>query len=487
MMGTPFRDSVVVNTWPYLGAALTSSVDNSGADTHPEEQETANGSSSDFTGGNGGAETSPRNTHVSMGAVVLTQGRANPPSANNNAQWIEAMKALLAYQVWTRSVGRMETRADLMAVAKSSVGRRCLLWNAYSDSLIPYPARVVTPDDNTVKRTLTAQRDAIQLGTPWCPLKALSALGVIHGVNGSPRCPKISVQAHGAWAYIRGAPWGPARARGEQGNLWRCAVVHAGRVIAHGSAPDVLINESINRAARVIVQTADARFIDPQAEPAHGTGSSLYAMIWHLRYAAGHREWTQERSAARRWAPGDGSEWLALTESRNMTDATRLLRLLCNALPGRARWRPSSRRAPRKCHTCGTRPVQLVWRSPSPLEVGGGEDGMAWCTDCVQPGMTENSWACLPVRMIPSSLREQAHLINQEQNRSSFDTRPSHFGPCPFCGLGEAGSEHIWQWCSAAYMAWAKCGDGSSWRDALAGRCNDRLRLTIVASQVVFL
>ena len=29
MMGTPFRDSVVVNTWPYLGAALTSSVDDS--------------------------------------------------------------------------------------------------------------------------------------------------------------------------------------------------------------------------------------------------------------------------------------------------------------------------------------------------------------------------------------------------------------------------------------------------------------------------
>ena len=31
------------------------------------------------------------------------------------------------------------------------------------------------------------------------------------------------------------------------------------------------------------------------------------------------------------------------------------------------------------------------------------------------------------------------------------------------------------------------CGDGSSWRNALAGRCNDELRLTIVASQVVFL
>ena len=170
-----------------------------------------------------------------------------------------------------------------------------------------------------------------------------------------------------------------------------------------------------------------------------------------------------------------------------MTDATRHLRLLCNGLPGRARWRPRSQRVPHKCHTCGARPVQLVWRSPSPPEVGDGEDGMAWCADCIQPGTAANSWAYIPLRMIPSSLREQAHLLNQEQNRNNFDTRLSHFGPCPLCGLGEAGSEHIWQWCSAASMAWSKCGDGSSRRDALAGRCNDRLRLTIVASQVVFL
>ena len=80
-----------------------------------------------------------------------------------------------------------------MAVANVSMGRRCLLWNSYPDSLIPYPARVVMPGDNTIKRMLAAQRNAIQLGTPWCPLKALSTLGVVHGVEGPPRCPKISV------------------------------------------------------------------------------------------------------------------------------------------------------------------------------------------------------------------------------------------------------------------------------------------------------
>ena len=192
------------------------------------------------------------------------------------------MKALLAYQACARSVGRIETRADLIAVANSSIGRGCLLWNAYSDSLIPYPARVVMPDDSTVKRMLTAQRNAIHLGTPWCPLKALSALGIIHGVKGSPRCPKISVYAHGAWAHIRGAPWGPAHARVEQGDLWRSAVAHANHIVTQGSSGEVPLNDSISRAARVIVRTADARFVDPQSDPAPSTGHSLYVVIWHL-------------------------------------------------------------------------------------------------------------------------------------------------------------------------------------------------------------
>ena len=165
MMGTPFRDSVVVNTWPYLGAALTSSVDDD-AGTHTEEQEADNGPSNGLNCGNDVEASHPRNTLVTMGAVVVTQGRSDPPTANTDTQWNAATKALSAHQVWTLSVGRMETRADLMAVANSSVGKRCLLWNAYSNSLIPYPARAVMPDDNTVKRMLAAQRNAIQLGTP---------------------------------------------------------------------------------------------------------------------------------------------------------------------------------------------------------------------------------------------------------------------------------------------------------------------------------
>ena len=165
---------------------------------------------------------------------------------------------------------------------------------------------------------------------------------------------------------------------------------------------------------------------------------SLYVIIWHLTYADVHQAWAQERSAARRWATGDSTEWLALAEAQNMTDATRLLRLLCNALPGRARWRPNSQRAALKCHACAAQPVQLVWRSPSPPEIDNGEDGMAWCSACIQPEITEHSWASLPEHMIPSTLREQAYSVRQGRDDLDFDTRQSHFGACPLCGMGEA-------------------------------------------------
>ena len=267
---------------------------------------------------------------------------------------------------WLRSVGRMVTRASLIAVANSSVGRRCLLWNTYSDAFTPYPARVVMPDDSTIKRMMSAQRTAIQSRTPWCPLKALSAMGVIYGIKGSPRCPKVSTWAHGAWAHIRGTPWGLAHARAEQGGHWRRAVVHANHIITHGNTGDFLLNDALSRAARVLVRTADARFVDPQIDPAPGTGHILYVHDYvapHTCYRA--QAWTRARSDARGWATGDGSEWLALSEAQHMTDAARLLRRLCNALPGRARWRLTKSR-PQMPYMCSpANPVGMAFPFPA--------------------------------------------------------------------------------------------------------------------------
>ena len=297
--------------------------------------------------------------------------------SGNPPQWADDMKALLAFKAWVRSIGRIETRVNIIAVANSSVDRICLLWNTYADALIPHPARVVMPDNATIKRMMNAQRTTIQSGTPWCPLRALSAMGAMHGVKGSPRCPKVSTWAHGAWAHIRGAPWGPAHARAEQGEHWRRAIEHANHITIHVNTGDFPCNDATIRAARVLIRTADTRFVDSQADPAPGTGHSLYMITWHRTRAVKYNAWTRTRSTTRRWSTGGGSEWVALSEAQNITDAARLLRLLCNALPGRARWMPNSQRIDHKCHQCEAQPVQLVWRSPSPPDVRNSDDGIA--------------------------------------------------------------------------------------------------------------
>ena len=67
MLGTPFRDSVVVNTWPYLGAALTSSHDDSSPCTQSEGQEAVDEMDNELTDGSAVRGPDPCNTHLHGG------------------------------------------------------------------------------------------------------------------------------------------------------------------------------------------------------------------------------------------------------------------------------------------------------------------------------------------------------------------------------------------------------------------------------------
>ena len=232
---------------------------------------------------------------------------------------------------------------------------------------------------------------------------------------------------------------------------------------------------------------ADARFNDSEAPLIPGTGHSLYVIHWHSLHQAKHREWLQERSRSRRWAVGNGDEWKTLGAAPSITDGARVLRLLCNALPSRARWRPSSQRRSHQCATCGNGEFQMVWRSPSPSEAVPNDTGIAWCHDCVRPGSSDNLWSNLPDTMLLVALRGHAAECRGQSFRMNFDHGPSVYGACPLCGYGEAGAEHIWHWCPAVVMAWRRVGDGTSWSAALSGMVRDVDRLAITVSQVVFL
>eukprot|EP00969_Alexandrium_andersonii_P310095 13703635-Alexandrium_andersonii.AAC.1 len=49
---------------------------------------------------------------------------------------------------------------------------------------------------------------------------ALTALGPVFGLKGSPRGLAEAARAAGAMAWIRDHGWGPAQARGEQRRAW---------------------------------------------------------------------------------------------------------------------------------------------------------------------------------------------------------------------------------------------------------------------------
>jgi hypothetical protein len=71
-----------------------------------------------------------------------------------------------------------------------SPGRRAQIWNSYTLSLIPYPALACSPRPVDAANWKQLFHDAIAVG-PWCPVRALSAISVVYGVNGAPRCPMV--------------------------------------------------------------------------------------------------------------------------------------------------------------------------------------------------------------------------------------------------------------------------------------------------------
>ena len=372
----------------------------------------------------------------------MTQARS---SSSQRIAWTREMIEQLENASRKRAAGRIEQRVERIAAANASVGRRSLMWNAYVDSPIPYPSRVVLPNETALKRMERAQRTALQAGTAWCPKRALSALGVCHGIEGAPRCPCASALSQGAWSHILGEPWGPAPSRRVQAELWRQAVQYAnGLLFAIIDSPENDISEAKTKAARILTRMADAHFNDPGALPIRGTGHILYVMHWHALHHARHREWTRGRSQARRWALGSGDEWGTIKAAPTIADGARILRLLCNALPGRARWRPSLQRRKHTCTECESEEVQLVWRSPSPPDASINGQGIAWCQSCLEAGTSDNQWANLPDGMLPQALRDHAAACRGHHPHMSFDHGPSVYGACPLCGHGEAGAEHIW-------------------------------------------
>ena len=292
----------------------------------------------------------------------------------------------------------------------------------------------------------------------WCPAWMLPGLGILHGQRGAPRCPVSVARAAAAHAWRRRDCWGPPPARREQQRRWDEACRWARTPLPPG-VPECAVRY-LEAARRAIRREAHAAFWNGDAPPQRGLGGALYVAMWMSAHGAGMISSLAGRSAGRRWGPSDGGEWALLAAAPNYAAAHHVLRLLLGGLPGAARWRPQEERQPRLCGACGG---QASWAWATGGREGG---GVAWCRECAGPWHGQRGWAALPQELLPEQLRDEAAALRAAAPPLRLPVpggwRPSRYGACPLCGLGEAGAEHLLSWCPAVALAWRRWAPGGA-------------------------
>ena len=418
LAATPFAESAVQDCWPYLGVTV----------------------------GAPGPRPPPvprRGRRSRRHMATLPPGRH--PYTDDALDRVRAA-------TWAKPTAKAKFRVSAAAVERLSPGRRAHIWNAYTLSLLPYPSTACTPCPSDAAAWSRLFRDAISAG-PWCPVRALSALSVVYGISGAPRCPTIYTKVCQVLAHVHGRYCGPpgcnTQAEGilDAASRW-CAAYHAPRV-----SP---LDRTVGRATRDLLAWRRARLFAPGTRPPGTLGHTLYTVLWARAHLAAHQCWFSLRCRGRRWAPGQGLEAAILRQCRSYTAGHHVLRFLVNGMPGGHRWRPTPEHRTRNCSACGA-PGHTSWLAPQCC----GSDpphhpGYALCRPCSQGWHRSDQWALLPDAHIPPALHPRARSIRATRGSVMpvpVDTR-CRWGCCPLCGLGEAGAEHLLGWCPAVAAAW---------------------------------
>ncbi len=453
LTATPFGASAVRDKWPYLGISV----------------------GSPCFGGRG-----PRPP------TRKSRRRSDAQTRLGHSNYTEDSLALISDETWAKPTGKAKSRVADAACERISPGRRAHIWNSYVLSLIPYPAAAFTPGAAVAATWTQLYRDSMAAG-PWCPLRAFSALAVVYGVPGAPRCPAIYTQVCHVLAHVHGRYCGPPGCGTGADATLSAAATWAN---AYGAPPECSLDDTIGKAVRGLLAWRRARLFEPTARPPRTLGSILYVVLWARTHLTQHQDWFTHRCQLRRWAPGVGHEACLLRSCRSYTAAHHILRFLVNALPGGQRWRPSCEHRPRVCHECGA-PAATSWLAP---QCCGNEPpshgGFSLCGPCSRGWSQSDQWALLPDSLLPQCLRGRADRIRE--SRGTPPAPPAdlrcRWGCCPLCGLGEAGAEHLMGWCPAVAAAWYQLRpQGRSFTDTLLHPMRDAAFASHFTHQVVFL
>ena len=360
--------------------------------------------------------------------------------------WSETAMRICKSLTWEKAIKTTERRCNDITRAGLALSIRADEWNTYCVSTVPYPASIVLPDKTEEQRLLLGVTKLFPTGK-WAWKELALHLGPALGLPLAPRDPRV-VAATTAVLYVAADKFaGPPTARIEALDRlheledWaRADEADLGGPLRPGLLGDLQIHtrNKVRRVVRRMLEggrTADRKVV----------ARMTYLGLWNARYDKGTREYLLRRSRQRRWAPSDGEEWVILGKCEDWAKAWLITRLLLGGLPGTSSNRPLHLHGDTRCWGCGqVRKPQWRWLSPAEVEGSGDDPGVAWCARCCNgkakgglPGDSapdgEEGWQCLPGPGVPE--------------RGSYS-------PCPLCGKGEAGSEHLAIFCKVVERAW---------------------------------
>ena len=307
---TPFGGSAVKDSWPYLGAAVTSLQPDAGPEgaghsnapmpggERGDDNSRRQGSGGAPTPGTGDPEQRPGTSPEHWGEQEVGGGRprhyqseprdvGSQPQPPDGGAHADEMLNRIAADTWRKSAGTAGTRAAQIGASGASLGRRCQAWNTFVISLIPYPGHVIPPDAAAAKAYEAALGAALQpTGARWCPLYALTALGAAEGIKGAPKCPAAVALAVGAGACIRRRAWGPPRARAMQEAPWLELTTWAHGMMVGAGAAGLANAATLTADAAKIRAIALGRFHNPDHAVEDRVGGTLYRAAWMALHGA---------------------------------------------------------------------------------------------------------------------------------------------------------------------------------------------------------
>ena len=418
--------------------------------------------------------------YLGIAAVCRTVG---PVSAS--ASWSLACLDLARRGTRERRAARAEVRTRELYSRPGPPFHRACCWNTYVVSLAPYPAQLCLPDRSRKGRLARCVSSMFKT-VGWAPWWSMRGLGPYFGALGSPRCPWSVASAAGSVSWTRGGGWGPPPVRAEQQHAWERIVQWAGLAArrAGGTTRDCFATT----AARTILEGARDRLGAGTRHPRHhGTGRACDVGDWLFAWKAPMRRWLSGRTAGRRWMRTDGREWMVLEGGLSFTRVVHAIRLLLGGLGLGPRRRSLVDRAahPRRWHL--SQPGEARWSFLTP---GAQRLGFRLCRSCIG----DRTWAirgwpllrgCGPTSPGAASVREGHPSLDPV----GLDGRRELACPCPLCGLGAAGSEHLCICCSATAEARDKlqCPSGRSLVEALRQPGEDAVALAALLHQASFL